>query len=150
MRKFIILILALIVSTSLAQAADKEFDKIFNKYSRVEGCQSVKIGKGMIRMMAGDNKQLSGIEKILVLTANPSIHPHFSKEIMDYVKKNPGFEEMATIHDSASETLSYFMDSDKGECVFLLLNIESNETVAIYINGDFSLKNISEIVQMVK
>ncbi len=153
--KQIVLCLAVICSTSFLLKAN-DFDKLFDKYALKEGVESVHITQTMLKMLAGNNKNadnFSGVQRILVLTVNTKVEPQFTMDMREYLDTHTGVEKISSVRTESNIVESYFYDGYKWSDqynLFLMYKIEGKKETAIFIYGDFNIKNVTELPIMVK
>ncbi len=153
--KRILVCLAALCSMSALLKAD-DFDKLFDKYASKEGVESVHITQTMLKMLSGSNKNaknFSGVKRILVLEVEKNIQPRFSDDLQDYLDTHVGVELISSVKSDGELVDTYFYDGSKYDYpnnLFLMRNEDEEEIVAIFIYGDFNLKNVAELPNMIQ
>ena len=132
------------------------FDRLYEKYSAQEGVTSILFGKRMMQMMADRvrdedrelAKLLEELRSIRVLTnAHPSAQ--FEADARSILKKLSGWELISQIEEHGQQIESYLFDGGHWHpSTFLLFSFGDKEQVVLYIQGYFSVKDISRLSEI--
>jgi len=138
--------------------AQSIMDKLYDKYSGVEGYTSVYISKYMFDMFRNnetDDKTGEDMEqlisklnciKILVTDDDPATPTpvNLYQEIMKVIPSSP-YKEIMVVKEK-DQDVKFYAKEDKGKVIELLLVIGGKEeSVLISIQGDIDMKNISKL-----
>lgn len=148
------LILLLLICCSYTICAQ---NKLFDKFSEMNGVTSVYISKSMLQMMP--NMKTSGIdigniagklESVEILTSEKPSIARQMKEETAYIAKDKNYEPLMKVKDEESRITFYI--KKKGEKIgeLLMLVDEKSEFVIIRITGNLSLKDIQSITNNTK
>ena len=155
--KSITFIAGLLILTAGLQA-QSIMDKLYDKYSGVEGYTSVYISKYMFDMFRNnetDAKTGEDMEqllsklnciKILVTDDDPETPTpvNLYQEIMKVIPSSP-YKEIMVVKEK-DQDIKFYAKEDKGKVIELLLVIGGKEeSVLISIQGDIDMKNISKL-----
>lgn len=132
------------------------FDRLYEKYSAQEGVTSILFGKRMMQMMADRVREedrelaklLEELRSIRVLTnAHPSAQ--FEADARSILKKLSGWELISQIEEHGQQIESYLFDGGRWHpSTFLLFSFGDKEQVVLYIQGYFSVKDISRLSEI--
>ena len=132
------------------------FDRLYEKYAAQEGVTSILFGKRMMQMMADRvrdedrelAKLLEELRSIRVLTnAHPSAQ--FEADARSILKKLSGWELISQIEEHGQQIESYLFDGGHWHpSTFLLFSFGDKEQVVLYIQGYFSVKDISRLSEI--
>lgn len=132
------------------------FDRLYEKYSAREGVTSILFGKRMMQMMADRVREedrelaklLEELRSIRVLTnARPSAQ--FEADARSILKKISGWELISQIEEHGQQIESYLFDGGRRyPSTFLLFSFGDKEQVVLYIQGYFSVKDISRLSEI--
>lgn len=132
------------------------FDRLYEKYAAQEGVTSILFGKRMMQMMADRvrdedrelAKLLEELRSIRVLTnARPSAQ--FEADARSILKKLSGWELISQIEEHGQQIESYLFDGGHWHpSTFLLFSFGDKEQVVLYIQGYFSVKDISRLSEI--
>lgn len=132
------------------------FDRLYEKYAAQEGVTSILFGKRMMQMMADRvrdedrelAKLLEELRSIRVLTnARPSAQ--FEADARSILKKLSGWELISQIEEHGQQIESYLFDGGRWHpSTFLLFSFGEQEQVVLYIQGYFSVKDISRLSEI--
>ena len=132
------------------------FDRLYEKYAAQEGVTSILFGKRMMQMMADRvrdedrelAKLLEELRSIRVLTnAHPSAQ--FEADARSILKKLSGWELISQIEEHGQQIDSYLFDGGRWHpSTFLLFSFGDKEQVVLYIQGYFSVKDISRLSEI--
>lgn len=123
------------------------------KYAAREGYTSVVFGRRMMRMMADridkDDKELAHlldeIQTIRILSTKEA-DAEFETDARSLMKKMSGWELISQIEEGGQKTDTYLFDGGRwSPSTFLLLSFGDTEQVVLYIQGYFSVKDISRL-----
>jgi len=138
--------------------AQSIMDKLYDKYSGVEGYTSVYISKYMFDMFRNNDTDAKTGEdmeqlisklnciKILVTDDDPATPTpvNLYQEIMKVIPSSP-YKEIMVVKEK-DQDITFYAKEDKGKVVELLLVIGGKEeSVLISIQGDIDMKNISKL-----
>ncbi|HYW95045.1 MAG TPA: DUF4252 domain-containing protein [Bacteroidales bacterium] len=159
--KKLILILVTLLSAVVLHAQTSALDKLFEKYSGAEGFTTVYISKAMFQMFASldtstdgrDDMQktihgLTGI-RILAVEDPDKIPQGFNlyNAVMN-ATKNFHYEELMVVKQEGKDVKFLIQKNGAKIGELLLLVGGTDENVAISIQGDIDLKNISNLSNM--
>lgn len=132
------------------------FDRLYEKYAAQEGVTSILFGKRMMQMMADRVREedrelaklLEELRSIRVLTnAHPSAQ--FEADARSILKKLSGWELISQIEEHGQQIESYLFDGGHWHpSTFLLFSFGDKEQVVLYIQGYFSVKDISRLSEI--
>ena len=151
MKNKILLFLALICCSYATFAQNKLFDK----FSDMDGVTSVFISKTMLQMMPNmktnglDIGNVAGkLESIEILTSEKKSIAQMMRAETAYIAKDKSYEELMKIKDDGSK-VSFFIRKSGGDKIkeLVMLVDETSEFVIIRILGDMTLKDIQNITK---
>jgi len=129
-------------------------DKVFDKYSGMDGYTTVYISSYMFNLMSSIEsddpdfdefkKATSGISSIKILTQDGSNSEAFGEELIAMLPRSE-YKEMMVVKDQEEEVL--FLAREEGGKIteFLLIVSGGGEDALIAIQGDIDMESISKI-----
>ena len=160
MKKIVFLLAFTLSSASLW--AQGSFDKFFAKYADADGFTVVNITPKMFSMFSKVDindpegqkimavaKKLTGLRIITADHGNTELSKKLYKEAASFLTKD--FEELMSIKDDGTLVKFMVRENTKGNIAELVMLVGGDdEFVAITINGDFSVSDLSNISKDMK
>jgi hypothetical protein len=155
-----ITLLAVLLSLTVGIKAQSVIDKLYDKYSGVEGYTSVYISKYMFDMFRNDENNAKAGEdmeqiigklnciKILVTDDDPATPTPINlyQEIMK-VLPSSAYKEIMVVKEK-DQDVKFYVKEEKNRVAELLLVVGGKtESVLISIQGDIDMKNISKLAK---
>ena len=138
----------------LAFGQNSAVDKVFDKYSGMEGYTTVYISSFMFNLLNSLDvddpeynefkKATSGINSIKILTQDGGDSEAFGKELLDMLPRSE-YQEMMKVKDQEEEVLFLAKESGGKISEFLLIVSGGSDDVLIAITGDIDLESLSSI-----
>lgn len=132
-------------------------NSLFDKFSEMDGVNSVYISKALLSMMSSVNSNginISGmankLETVCILTSEKEETALLMKKETEYIRKSKRYEELMRIKDEESR-ISFYIKKE-GEIIreLVMLVDEKSEFVIIQLLGAMELKDIQAITEGIK
>ena len=143
----------LILGVNLVFGQTEALDKIAEKYQGKEGVTIVTVTKSMFELfsemeVSGEDQEfisiLKNLNEIRIITKESDKELTFYKEVSSSVSTS-GYQKLMEVNE-AGETIQFFVIKKDGKIrKFLLLVGSSSESVVIYIDGIFDMKQLSKL-----
>lgn len=159
MKKIVFLLAFTLSSASLW--AQGSFDKFFAKYADADGFTVINITPKMFSMFSKVDvndpdgqkvmqvaKKLTGLRIITAEDADAATSKKLYREAASYLTKD--FQELMSIKNEDTDLKFMVRENAKGNIAELVMLVGGDEFVAITVNGDFSLADLSGISDNVK
>ncbi|MFA6592724.1 MAG: DUF4252 domain-containing protein [Bacteroidales bacterium] len=156
MKKLILVTISVILCLHLSLSAQsKDFQSLYDNYSKTEGYSSVSLGKKMLQAIAQKNgsdanlaKLVDGISSITIISSKLE-DDSLVNDFHSYVT-NPHFSKMGERSDNGESSEFYLAESGKSSSTFVMLSVTKTKTTIVRIVGYFNVKDISKLSEIVK
>jgi hypothetical protein len=149
----IALLMVLITGNCFAQ------NKLFDKFSEMEGVTSVFISKSMLQMMPGmkiqngmDIRVFAGkLSGILILTSENQGIAKMMRSETAHFNNNPAYEILMKVKDDGSNVNFYVKKKSETLISELVMLVdEPDEFVIIQMNGNMTMEDIQKLTKKMK
>jgi hypothetical protein len=148
MKKGLLFFFTALLLTLTASAQNNELDKVFDRYSSVEGATHMNLSGDLIDMIlkSSNDKNMTDAEKkithLQLLTFSGSHDTDFFQSVTRSLTSNK-YTELMRIHD-AGEHFVLLADMDEKFISELILVAGGDENVLIHIRGKMSMDDIED------
>jgi len=164
MKKILFATLILLISTAFSNAQPLAINKIYEKYAGEKGFTAIDLtDPSVISSMLSENEKDDKIEgilnsikgvQILVYEGDKNKNSQKAKEFkhdIRNIESLSGFKTFLSVNDEDSYVRMMTKKNKKADdSEFLMLVIDDNEIVMIWIKGEIGLKDVKKIGKIMK